>query len=146
MTQPDLPLVALLQRGTRWFQEGLMARLAEAGVAPITPAHMMVLAHLRERDTALSVAELGRLAGVTRQTMHRAVRQLTDEGLVTTDEGTGFPRTTLIRITDDGLRRRQIAARILRDLETELADHLGPDLTTALHQALSQSWPSSPER
>ncbi|MCO5968053.1 MarR family winged helix-turn-helix transcriptional regulator [Actinoallomurus soli] len=137
----ELPLVALLQRRTRWFQDALAARLAKAGVDSITPAHMQVLAHLRDRDTALSVAELARLAGVSRQTMHRAVKQLTVEGLVTADEGAGFPRTTLVRITGHGLERRRIAARFLADLEAELDEHLGTDLTVSLREALTRAWP-----
>lgn len=123
-----------------------MARLAEAGVASITPAHTMVLAHLRDQDTAFSVADLARLAGVTRQSMHRAVQQLTDEGLVTADEGKGFPRVTLIRITQNGIRRRRIAAGILADLEAELADHLGNELATALREALARPWPRQDDR
>ncbi|MCO5998981.1 MarR family winged helix-turn-helix transcriptional regulator [Actinoallomurus rhizosphaericola] len=151
MSQPDqtmgAPLVALLQRRTRWFQEALVTRLDQAGVGPITAAHTLVLAHLSDRDTTLSIAELARLAGVTRQTMHRAVRQLTTEGLVTADDGAGFPRTTLIRITEAGLSRRRIASRILTDLESELAGHLGPDLTAALRDALSRPWPTlTPEK
>ncbi|WP_329236002.1 MarR family transcriptional regulator [Streptomyces sp. NBC_00111] len=45
--------------------------------------------------TSLSVAELARRAGVTRQTMHRAVTQLVGEGLLTRAPGPGFPRSTL---------------------------------------------------
>ena len=66
-----------------------MDRLDAAGVDPITPAHAAVLAHL-DNGTSLSIAELARRAGVTRQTMHRAVTQLLDEGLLTSKPGPGF--------------------------------------------------------
>ncbi len=146
MIRADQPLepslLALLNRATHWFQSGLAARLARAGVAPITPAHTMVLGYLGSREP-ISIAELARVAGVTRQTMHRAVRQLAQEGLVTADEGTGFPRTTLIRISDAGARRRRVAARILAGLERELAQHLGEDTAASLRAALTQPWPDS---
>jgi DNA-binding MarR family transcriptional regulator len=138
--RPDMPLLALLQRATRWFQEGLADQLAHAGVAPITPAHMMVLGYLRGRDP-ISIAELARLAGMTRQTMHRAVKQLTQEGLVSADRGAGYPRTTHMRITDAGVRRRVIAASVLAELEAELAEHLGERTTAALRAAASRPWP-----
>jgi DNA-binding MarR family transcriptional regulator len=134
------PLLGLLQRGVRWFSDELMERLDAAGVAPITPAHAAVLAHL-EPDTSLSVAELARRAGVTRQTMHRAVTQLVDEGLLTSTPGPGFPRSTLIGLTAAGGQRRDTASGILRDLEHELEGRLGPGDLTRLRDSLTRAWP-----
>ncbi|WP_410625606.1 MarR family winged helix-turn-helix transcriptional regulator [Amycolatopsis sp. cmx-8-4] len=135
-----LPLPLLLQRGARWFSDELVARLDAAGVTPVTPAHMTVLAHLNH-DTSLSIAELARRAGVTRQTMHRAVTQLIDEGLLTSTPGPGFPRSTLIRLTDTGCRRRDVALGILRDLEQVLSSQLGPAAVAELRDTLRRAWP-----
>ena len=135
----DLPLLALLQRGVRWFSEELLERLGTAGVAPITPAHAAVLAHL-QAGTSLSVAELARRAGVTRQTMHRAVTQLVDEGLLVSTPGPGFPRSTLIGLTVAGCRRREVASGILHELEQELESRLGPGELTQLRDSLTRAW------
>ncbi|GLZ48964.1 hypothetical protein Acsp06_51490 [Actinomycetospora sp. NBRC 106375] len=136
----DLPLLALLQRAVRWFSDELLERLGEAGVDPITPAHAVVLAHL-DSETSLSIAELARRAGVTRQTMHRAVTQLVDEGLLVSAPGPGFPRSTLVGLTDAGCRRRDVASGILRDLEHELERRLGPGALTELRDSLTRAWP-----
>ncbi|WP_424215739.1 MarR family winged helix-turn-helix transcriptional regulator (plasmid) [Streptomyces sp. BI20] len=136
----DLPLLALLQRGVRRLSEELPVRLAAAGVDPITPAHAMVLAHLGG-DAALNVAELARLAGVTRQTMHRAVGQLLDEGLVVSTPGPGFPRSTLIALTDAGRRRHEVATGVLRELEEDLERRLGAPALEALRDTLARAWP-----
>lgn len=135
-----LPLPLLLQQGVRWFSDELVARLAAAETAPVTPAHTTVLAHLNY-DSALSIAELARRAGVTRQTMHRAVTQLIDEGLLISTPGPGFPRSTLIRLTDAGRQRRDVALGILRDLEQMLADRLGPATVAELRDTLTRAWP-----
>ena len=134
------PLLGLLQRAVRWFSEELLERLDAAGVAPITPAHAAVLAYL-EPGTSLSVAELARRAGVTRQTMHRAVTQLVEEGLLVSTPGPGFPRSTLIGLTDAGRRRRDVASGILRDLERELEGRLDPGDLTRLRDSLTRAWP-----
>jgi DNA-binding MarR family transcriptional regulator len=134
------PLPALLQRGVRWFSDELMERLADAGVDPITPAHAAVLAHLDD-EAALSIAELARRAGVTRQTMHRAVTQLVDEGLLANTPGPGFPRSSLIELTAAGRQRRDIASGILRDLEHDLAGRLGTGTLAQLRESLTQAWP-----
>ncbi|WP_406312326.1 MarR family winged helix-turn-helix transcriptional regulator [Streptosporangium sp. NBC_01639] len=135
-----LPLPALMQRGVRWFSDELVARLDAAGVALVTPAHTTVLAHLNH-DTSLSIAELARRAGVTRQTMHRAVTQLIDEGLLTSTPGPGFPRSTLIRLTDAGCQRRDVALGILRDLEQVLGSQLGSTTVAELRDTLTRAWP-----
>ncbi|MCD2195299.1 MarR family winged helix-turn-helix transcriptional regulator [Actinomycetospora endophytica] len=139
-SEADQPLLGLLQRGVRWFSEELLERLEAAGVAPITPAHAAVLAHLAP-ETPLSIAELARRAGVTRQTMHRAVTQLVDEGLLVSTPGPGFPRSTLIGLTDAGRRRREVASGILHDLEQELGSRLGPGELAELHSTLTRAWP-----
>ncbi|MGW8327692.1 MarR family winged helix-turn-helix transcriptional regulator [Streptomyces sp. NPDC055897] len=136
----DPPLLTLLQRGARWFSDELMARLDAAGVDPITPAHAAVLAHL-DSSASLSIAELARRAGVTRQTMHRAVTQLLDEGLLVSTPGPGFPRSTLIGLTDSGRRRRDVASGILRDLEQTLERQLGAEALAALRDGLTRAWP-----
>ena len=133
-------LLALLQRGVRWFSEELTGRLADAGVEPITPAHAAVLAHLDD-EAAVSIAELARRAGVSRQTMHRAVTHLVDEGLLDRMPGTGFPRSSLIELSAAGRQRRNIASRILRDLECNLADRLGTTTLTGLRESLTRAWP-----
>ncbi len=139
-SETDLPLLALLHRGVRWFSAELLERLDTAGVAPITPAHAAVLAHL-DHDTSLSIAELARRAGVTRQTMHRAVTQLVDEGLLVSTPGYGFPRSTLIGLTVAGCRRRDVASGILHDLEQVLESRLGPGVLTELRDSLTRAWP-----
>lgn len=138
--QADPALLTLLQRGVRWFSDELLQGLADAGVDPITPAHAAVLANLDD-DAALSIAELARRAGVTRQTMHRAVTQLVGEGLLTSTPGPGFPRSSLIELTASGRQRRDIASGIIRDLERQLADRLGAAALAALRESLTRSWP-----
>ena len=136
----DLPLLALLHRAARWFGDQFLARLAAAGVDPITPAHATVLSHL-DADTALSISELARRADVTRQTMHRSVTQLIDEGLLRSAPGPGFPRSTLVSLTSAGVRRRHVALGILHDLEDELGGRLGTETVTELRCTLSQVQP-----
>ncbi|MEW5356961.1 MarR family winged helix-turn-helix transcriptional regulator [Streptomyces sp. 16-176A] len=135
----NLPLLHLLQRGVRWFSDELLERLKAAGVDPITPAHAVVLAHL-DHEEPLSVAELARRAGVTRQTMHRAVTQLLGEGLLASTPGPGFPRSTLIGLTDVGRRRRDVALGILHDLEQDLGTQLGPAALAELRESLTRAW------
>lgn len=138
--EQDLPLLALLQRSLRACQEEFLGRIEQAGVASITPAHTMVLAHLRTGQP-LSTAELARRAGVTRQTMHRSVTQLVEEGLLTSTPGSGFPRSTGITLTEAGRARRDVALGALEDMESAIGERLGEDELAALRRALLRAWP-----
>lgn len=133
-----LPILTLLERAVRRLQADLVHGLAAAGVSPITPAHTTVLAHLDD-DAAVSVAELARRAGVTRQTMHRAVAQLIDEGLLTSRLGAGFPRSTLIEYSDTGRSRRAVAMKVLRHIDDALSQRLGPVEVQRLRAVLAES-------
>ena len=113
---------------------------AIVGLYVSPPAHAVVLAHL-DGDTSLSIAELARRAGVARQTMHRAVTQLVDEGLLTSTPGPGFPRSTLIGLTKAGHRRRDVALGILHDLEDVLDGRLGTAALVELRESLARAWP-----
>lgn len=52
------------------------------------------------------------------------------------------PRSTLIRLTAAGCRRRDVALRILGDLEEELGKRLGPQAVAGLRETLARAWPS----
>ncbi|UQN29206.1 MarR family winged helix-turn-helix transcriptional regulator [Brachybacterium kimchii] len=134
-----LPLLALLQRGLRVLTDEFVQRMGVAGVDPITPAHAIVLMHLGQ-ESPLTVAELARRADVTRQTMHRAVMQLVDEGILTSAPGTGFPRSTRIGLTEAGERRRDLARGILDELDRELAEEVGQGVVEELRGALGRVW------
>lgn len=139
-SEVDPLLLTLLQRAVRWFSDELLERLSAAGMDPITPAHTTVLAHLGN-DTSLSIAELARRAGISRQSMHRSVTQLVDEGLLTSTPGPGFPRSTVIALTVVGRRRRAIALGILHDLEEVVGEQLGAGDLTELRDHLTRAWP-----
>ncbi|MCG7310801.1 MarR family winged helix-turn-helix transcriptional regulator [Brachybacterium sp. ACRRE] len=134
-----LPLLALLQHGLRVLTDEFVQRMEAAGVDPITPAHAIVLMHLGQ-ESPLTVAELARRADVTRQTMHRAVMQLVDEGILTSAPGTGFPRSTLIGLTAAGEQRRDLARGILDELDRELAEEVGQGAVEELRGALGRAW------
>ncbi|MBA3867024.1 MAG: MarR family transcriptional regulator [Solirubrobacterales bacterium] len=127
-------LAAVAPLATRWIE-----RLLAQGETPLTMTQYLALRAIAREQ--ISSAELARRAGVTRQTMHRAVTQLVDEGLLVSTPGPGFPRSSLIELTAAGRERRDIASGILRDLEHALAGRLGTGTLAELRESLTQAWP-----
>ncbi|WP_030562824.1 MarR family winged helix-turn-helix transcriptional regulator [Streptomyces aureocirculatus] len=143
-TRRNLP--QLLGAARNWFDEGLLAALAEAGAAPVSPTQVQLFAVLDDRGT--TVSELARRMGVTRQTAHQAVHGLITAGLLEQVPDPASARRRLIRRTREGRRAHRQAVLVLERLEEQLAERIGQEAADALRTALEAPWgaPPSPDR
>lgn len=135
-------LPQLLVEARRWFEEGLLAAMAAAGAAPVSPTQAQLFAVLDEQGT--TIAELARRMGVTRQTAHQAVHGLMDAGLLEQAPHPGSARQRLIRRTTEGTRVHGQAERILAELEARLAERIGTTAVAGLRTALEAPWGPPP--
>ncbi|MCX5206551.1 MarR family winged helix-turn-helix transcriptional regulator [Streptomyces sp. NBC_00237] len=130
----------LLHDARRWFEEGLLAALEEAGVASVSPTQVQLFAVLDEDGT--TVSELARRMGVTRQTAHQAVHGLIAAGLLEQRPDPASARQRLVRRTAEGERTHRRAEAVLARLEGELAARIGGEAVAALRAALEAEWGS----
>ncbi|WP_171166964.1 MarR family winged helix-turn-helix transcriptional regulator [Streptomyces sp. I05A-00742] len=135
-------LPQLLGEARRWFEDALVAALAEAGATPVPPAQAQLFAVLDADGTTVST--LARRLGVTRQTAHQAVHGLIAAGLLEQVPDPASARQRLIRRTPEGERTHHQAVAILERLEEELAERIGRETVTALRAALEAPWGSPP--
>ncbi|MFF3497115.1 MarR family winged helix-turn-helix transcriptional regulator [Streptomyces sp. NPDC002795] len=138
MSQPRRDLPQLLGDARRWFEDGLLAALEAQGVAPITPTQVQLFAMLDADGT--TVSELARRMGVTRQTVHQAVRALVDDRLLEQVPDPASARQRLVRRTAEGRRAHDRARRALDGLEVRLAERIGEEALDALRAALEAPW------
>ncbi|MFD7292505.1 MarR family winged helix-turn-helix transcriptional regulator [Streptomyces sp. NPDC059897] len=137
-SEPRRDLPQLLGDARRWFEDGLLAELESQGVAPITPTQVQLFAMLDTDGT--TVSELARRMGVTRQTVHQAVRTLIEDGLLQQVPDPASARQRLVRRTAHGRRAHERARRALDGLEARLAERIGEDALGALRAALEAPW------
>ncbi|WP_369200785.1 MarR family winged helix-turn-helix transcriptional regulator [Streptomyces sp. PU-14G] len=135
-------LPQLLGEARRWFDEALLAALAEAGAEPVSPTQAQLFAALDAEGT--TVAALARRMGVTRQTAHQAVHGLVAAGLLEQTPDPASARQRLIRRTREGERVHVQAERILDELEARLAQRIGAQAVAALRAALEAPWGPPP--
>lgn len=114
-----------------------------AGAEGLTAARWQVLGAVSLAGRPLTVPQIARRMGLTRQSVQASVNRLAADGLVVADENPDHRRSPLIRLTEPGerryaaIRRRQArwidglaegvsaddlttAARVLRDLSDKL--------------------------
>ena len=138
MGEPRRDLPQLLGEARRWFEEGLLVALEAEGETAITPTQMQLFAMLDTDGT--TVSELGRRMGVTRQTVHQAVRALVADGLLEQVPDPASARQRLVRRTARGRRAHERARRALDVLEERLAGRIGREALDALRGALDMPW------
>jgi len=135
-------LAALLLRGFRWFDDGLLALLADAGFAGLTRAQSLVFAYLDPRGSRLS--EVARRVGVSRQAVHLTAKEMVAAGLVTLEDDATNRSAKLIVPTEHGRASMRAAARAFARLERELARRVGTADAAALRRVLEADWGPPP--
>jgi len=134
----SLPLIDLLLRGYRWFEDGLLSRLAEDGWPQITRAHSLVFAHLDLEGTRPS--ELARRIGISRQAVNQTLVELVELGLVQIAPDPASRRSKLVVLTPLGRTTVGSAQAMFLELEDALAQQIGRARVTELRCALESDW------
>ncbi|MFJ3669714.1 MarR family winged helix-turn-helix transcriptional regulator [Streptomyces sp. NPDC090106] len=139
-----LNMPQLLGGARRWFDEGLLAALEAARIAPVSTVQLHIFTVLDEDGT--TVSELARRMGVTRQTAHQAVHGLVATGLLEQVPDPDSARRKLIRRTAEGRRTHERATALVDELERTLAGRIGAENVEALRAVLEQPWgPPTPD-
>jgi len=132
------PLIDLLLRGYRWFEDGLLSRLDAAGWPELTRAHSLVFAHLDLDGTRAS--ELARRIGISRQAVHQTVGELVELGLLEVVPDPTSRRAKLVVLTPLGKETVRSGHAIFQELEDALGERIGRRRVTELRRALEADW------
>jgi DNA-binding MarR family transcriptional regulator len=131
-------MAALLLRAFRWFEDGLLAKLAAAGWPDITRRHSTLFGHLDAAGTR--PAELARRIGVSRQAIHETIAELQEFGLVELIDDPDHGRAKIVVLTDRGRENVRAAYRAFGELEDELGQRIGRGRVANLRMTLERQW------
>jgi DNA-binding MarR family transcriptional regulator len=137
-TSPYSPLGQLLLGAFRWFDESLHASLAARDRPPLSHTQSLVFAYLDEGGTRS--AELARRAGISRQAMHKTVRELVDLDLVALVPDPTHGGARLVVLTYTGRAYVADIQETFAAIEAALSERIGPISVTALRQTLEAEW------
>lgn len=98
----------------------------------LTSARWQVLGAIALAERPLTVPQVARRMGLTRQSVHATVKRLVEEGLVELVPNADHRRSQLVRLTEAGERRYAAISRRQVGWVNRLADGIAPsDLETA---------------
>ncbi|PPK63710.1 MarR family transcriptional regulator [Actinokineospora auranticolor] len=110
-------------------------RLDAAGYAELRPVHGFVFQQLR--GPGLTGTELAQRLGVTKQAVGQIVTELEKRGYVRKAPHPNGGRAQLIQLTERAHDHLDVAGRLLRAVESELADRIGDTDLAHLREQLA---------
>lgn len=137
MTQsndPPPPLARLLGLALDKLSRQLQERIREAGFTDQRMAHNAVFAHVPPEG--ITLAELARRGGMTKQAMSELVVDLENKGYLTRRPDDQDRRTKVIELTHRGWEAVHTALAAFEEMERELERELGPTRLKTLRRTL----------
>ncbi len=131
-------LKQLLLARSDWFAREIMRGVRDSEYAYLTPAQSRLLAHMGGKP--MSMAELARRLGVSRQAAHKTVAELARRGILDVQIDPQRRNSKLVVYTDKGRQVNRTGAQIIADIEARLAERLGPQGVEMLRDLLSADW------
>jgi len=131
-----LPSHALLRTAYNVLAGCIFAAVAsDADFRDLRPAHGNVLEQL-ELEDGLRLTDLAARAGMTAQSMGELVDDLEAKGYLARRPDPSDRRAKRIYLTERGQHNARVAKRIIRDVERDLAQRLGPEQYHLLRRTL----------
>lgn len=128
-----MDLATLMFVSYRAMDERVRRAMQDAGY-DVTVAQSRIAQRIADEGTRLT--ELADRAQVTKQTASLLVAALEREGLVERVPDPADGRARLIRLSERGREAGERAKEVVMGVEREWAEHLGPELTGQLREAL----------
>ena len=137
----DMLIGALLRVPAQAIQRRIIKELNAAGFDELSMPHMAVL-QFPGPDGARP-GTLAERAGMSKQAMNRLLGSLEDVGYLVRSDAPDEGRARVVRSTKRGHAAYAKIHDILRDIEREWRDELGPKDFAQLKELLSRVWESS---
>ena len=128
----------LMRDKSEWISGLMKARMADNKTSELTPAEGKIFGTLRGRR--LTISEIARLRGVSRQSVHRTVSGLVERGYLRLESAEGNRRDKVVSVTPLGQQKRERVGEHLRALEDEIAAVIGKERLETLREILMEDW------
>ncbi len=143
MTKQKTYLRTLLLQRMNWFEEQILAKARGHGYAKVTPAMARLFGHMGGHPVSLS--ELARQLGITRQAVHKLANDAVALGLVEAVPSPQDARLVCLQFTQAGWAMSAQAAKDFEEIESQLRARMGTRNLTELKRLLAMAWDETEE-
>jgi DNA-binding MarR family transcriptional regulator len=138
MDKTKTNLRQLLLNGSGWFEEQVLGEAEKHGYGFVTPSMNRLFGHMRRRP--ISISELARKMGISRQAVHQTVGEAMRHGVLEFVDSETDRRIKLVRFSERGLEMSAIAAKSIAKIENRLASRIGREDVETLRRILAKDW------
>lgn len=136
LTQPNLSQLLLAR--SDWLSEALQQAVRASPYTFITPAQTRLLAIMAGKP--MSMSEIARRLGVSRQAAHKAVNELERKGVLRVEDDIQRRNAKVVSYTELGQNLNRYGAGLIDSIESRITKKMGKDGLQQLKQLLSQPW------
>jgi DNA-binding MarR family transcriptional regulator len=124
----------LLMTRSEWFEHRILQEAEKHGYGFVTLSMNRLFAHMRHRP--MSISDLARALGISRQAVHQTLGEAMRHGLVELLDSESDQRVKLVRFSDKGMQMSATAAKSIARIEKQLEARIGKTNMESLRRIL----------
>ena len=132
-----LNIIDLISEKHAKLRKMVIEAWVESGEERVSDTESYMLALIEKNE--LTVAQIGRIIGISRQGAHKCAKGLIERGIIIENQNVNS-RDKILFLTEKGLRFCRETLILKEKFETDIINAIGEDKFQILKQCLSENW------
>ena len=133
-----LNIIDLISEKHAKLRKMVIEAWVESGEERVSDTESYMLALIEKNE--LTVAQIGRIIGISRQGDHKCAKGLIERGYIIIENQNVNSRDKILFLTEKGLRFCRETLILKEKFETDIINAIGEDKFQILKQCLSENW------
>lgn len=133
-----LNIIDLISEKHAKLRKMVIEAWVESGEERVSDTESYMLALIEKNE--LTVAQIGRIIGISRQGAHKYAKGLIERGYIIIENQNVNSRDKILFLTEKGLRFCRETLILKEKFETDIINAIGEDKFQILKQCLSENW------
>ncbi len=134
----SLNIIDLISEKHAKLRKMVIETWVERGEERVSDTESYMIALIEKNE--LTVAQIGRIIGISRQGAHKCAKGLIERGYIIIENQDANSRDKILSLTEKGLRFCKETLILKEEFETNIINSIGEDKFKILKECLSESW------
>lgn len=134
----NLNIIDLISEKHAKLRRMVIETWVERGEERVSDTESYMIALIEKNE--LTVAQIGRIIGISRQGAHKCAKGLIERGYIIIENQDVNSRDKILSLTEKGLRFCKETLILKEEFETNIINSIGEDKFKILKECLSESW------
>lgn len=134
----NLNIIDLISEKHAKLRRMVIETWVERGEERVSDTESYMIALIEKNE--LTVAQIGRIIGISRQGAHKCAKGLIERGYIIVEDKEVNSRNKILSLTEKGLRFCKETLILKEEFEIEIINSIGEDKFKILKESLSESW------